>query len=127
MNKLGPPESIDLPDWGPPSACAMLRQYCLSTGCLNPYSSSLISSVFKLFPNYPSKPLFVKELQRVVLASRIPNAKEYSGHSMRSGGASDLWAMNVPLEAIKKQGRWKSDCILLYFRDHPVKLPKPLS
>ena len=42
---------------------------------------------------------------------------DYAGHSFRSGGACDLWAANVPLDAIKQWSRWKSDAVRLYLRD----------
>ena len=37
-------------------------------------------------------------------------------HSPRSGAATDWFAAGVKLEIIKKQGRWKSDAVLLYLR-----------
>lgn len=45
------------------------------------------------------------------------NPAEYSGHSLRSGGATDLFAAGVPFYAIKKRGHWSSDAALLYYRD----------
>ena len=43
--------------------------------------------------------------------------KEYSGHSFRAGGATDLFTARVPYNIIKKYGRWKSDAALKYYRD----------
>ena len=37
-------------------------------------------------------------------------------HSPRAGAATDMFAAGVPLEVIKKQGRWRSDAVLLYLR-----------
>ena len=45
------------------------------------------------------------------------NPAEFSGHSLRSGGATDLFAAGVPFYAIKKRGHWSSDAALLYYRD----------
>lgn len=45
------------------------------------------------------------------------NASEYSGHSFRAGGATDLFTARVPYPIIKKYGRWKSDAALKYYRD----------
>jgi integrase len=45
------------------------------------------------------------------------NPQDYSGHSLRSGGATDLFASGVPYYAIKKRGHWTSDAALLYYRD----------
>jgi hypothetical protein len=45
----------------------------------------------------------------------------YSGHSLRAGGATDMFARGLPYYVIKKMGRWKSDAALLYFRcEHSV-------
>jgi hypothetical protein len=43
--------------------------------------------------------------------------KQYSGHSLRAGGATDLFVAKVPYPFIKKFGRWKSDAALVYYRD----------
>ena len=40
----------------------------------------------------------------------------YSTHSLRAGGATDLFVARVPYFAIKKMGRWKSDSAMLYYR-----------
>ena len=44
------------------------------------------------------------------------NDKEFSGHSLRAGGATDLFVMRVPYFLIKKMGRWRSDAAMLYYR-----------
>jgi len=41
---------------------------------------------------------------------------KYSGHSLRAGGATDLFVARVPYFLIKKMGRWKSDAAMLYYR-----------
>ena len=43
-------------------------------------------------------------------------AKWYSGHSLRSGGATDLFVQRVPYFLIKKMGRWKSEAAMIYYR-----------
>jgi hypothetical protein len=45
---------------------------------------------------------------------------DFAGHSFRSGGACDLYASNVPIEAIMRMGRWKSQAALLYLRCETV-------
>ena len=40
----------------------------------------------------------------------------YSGHSLRAGGATDLFVQRVPYYLIKRMGRWKSDAAMLYYR-----------
>jgi hypothetical protein len=42
--------------------------------------------------------------------------KRYSGHSMRAGGATDLFLARVPYFIIKRMGRWKSDAAMVYYR-----------
>lgn len=42
----------------------------------------------------------------------------YSGHSLRAGGATDLFVLRVPYAIIKRMGRWRSDACLLYYRDN---------
>ena len=41
----------------------------------------------------------------------------YSGHSLRAGGATDLFVGRVPYYVIKKMGRWVSDAAMIYYRD----------
>ena len=40
----------------------------------------------------------------------------YSGHSLKAGGATDLFVARVPCYIIKKMGRWKSEAAMLYYR-----------
>lgn len=42
---------------------------------------------------------------------------QYSNHSYRAGGATDLFLSGVPYPQIKSYGRWKSDAALVYLRD----------
>jgi len=41
----------------------------------------------------------------------------FSGHSCRAGGATDAFNEGVPYAVVKKFGRWKSDIVLIYYRD----------
>jgi integrase len=41
---------------------------------------------------------------------------KFSGHSLRAGGATDLFVARVPYFLIKKMGRWESDAAMLYYR-----------
>jgi hypothetical protein len=40
----------------------------------------------------------------------------YSAHSLRAGGATDLFAAQVPYPTIKRMGRWTSDAAMMYYR-----------
>jgi integrase len=42
--------------------------------------------------------------------------QRFSGHSLRSGGATDLFEARVAYHIIKKMGRWKSDAAMRYYR-----------
>jgi hypothetical protein len=45
------------------------------------------------------------------------DGNRFGAHSLRAGGATDLFRAGVYYPTIKKFGRWKSDSALLYFRD----------
>jgi hypothetical protein len=51
-----------------------------------------------------------------MVASIGLDPSKFSGHSLRGGGATDLFARCIPYYVIKKMGRWTSDAALLYFR-----------
>jgi integrase len=44
------------------------------------------------------------------------NPDDYSGHSLRAGGATQSSELGAPDYAIKKQGNWKSDAYQIYIR-----------
>jgi hypothetical protein len=48
--------------------------------------------------------------------ARVGNkqAHEVSGHSLRRGGAQHLWDAGMPLEELKRKGRWASDAFRVY-------------
>jgi hypothetical protein len=50
------------------------------------------------------------------------NPDRYAMHSLRAGGATDLFNMNVPYHIIKDVGRWKSDTALIYYRGDREKI-----
>ena len=59
---------------------------------------------------------FSRAVKRLVAILGLdPNL--YTGHSLRAGGATDLFILQVPFAKIKKYGRWVSDCALIYYRD----------
>lgn len=110
-NKLGPPEIIDLIDWGEESAVASLRSYFDAFGL---WTADPHALVFDLF----NKASFVARIKELVRMARIDG--DFAGHSFRSGGASDLYAANVPIASIMKLGRWQSHAALLYLRCEEV-------
>ena len=44
------------------------------------------------------------------------SADDYSGHSLRAGGATDLFVARVPYYIIQRMGHWSSDAALVYYR-----------
>lgn len=110
-NKKGPPEAIDMVDWGSGSAVAYMRKYFDNFDLWNSDGDDL---VFNLF----DKGAFVERVKELVKLAGIDG--DFAGHSFRSGGACDLYAANVPIESIMKMGRWQSNAALLYLRCEEV-------
>ena len=44
-------------------------------------------------------------------------SERYGSHSLRVGGATALYHAGVPVEVIKRYGRWVSDCFQGYLWD----------
>lgn len=51
---------------------------------------------------------FRKKLKMLMLSSHISDC--LSSHSFRSGGATCMAALGIPVLDIKERGGWKSDC-----------------
>lgn len=82
---------------------------------------------FRIFPKRTSgrklsfestapKNWFRRKLKELVHKVGLDKAC-YSTHSLRAGGATDLFVARVPYYVIKKMGRWKSDAAIEYFRN----------
>jgi hypothetical protein len=50
--------------------------------------------------------------------------EHFTGHSMRPGFATDLFAAGSSLEMVKLLGRWSSDTVLIYIRNEYVRTSK---
>lgn len=70
----------------------------------------------KLDPSTPASATAYRNLIKCMVRSIGLDPRRYSGHSLRAGGATDLFALGTPYYVVKKMGRWKSDAALLYFR-----------
>ena len=85
--------------------------------------------LFGLFPELwinedgrvPTRSWFISRLKLV-----IPD-QDVAGHSLRSGGATALDFVGVPLDRIKMIGRWSSDACLIYIRQNPILLQSALT
>lgn len=60
---------------------------------------------------------FIQSRIKSLVALLGLNPRVFSTHSLRAGGATDLFVAKVPYGHIMKMGRWKSLSFLLYFRD----------
>lgn len=82
----------------------------------------------RYFEEIPSDPVFLqKRNDKPMLQTHMRNLifnlamqmgldpKDYSPHSLRSGRCSDLKRANKPDWAIKRWGRWRSDCWKKYY------------
>lgn len=114
-NKTGPREEALLRDFGPCSALPFLRRHMDHLGAH--------AQDAPLFPSFSDTgraitPEEFKIAVRDLLAQAGYPAGLYSGHSFRSGGATDLFHAGCRIEAIKFQGRWRSDAFTIYIRDN---------
>lgn len=56
------------------------------------------------------------KFQRCAIEAAGLNKDLYDTHSFRSGCATDLSKMGIPVEDIKKIGRWRSNSVYEYFK-----------
>lgn len=61
---------------------------------------------------------FVAEFQARLDQAGLPGRQDFSGHSFRAGGATDLFDGGAPSRIVQLCGRWRSEAYLLYIRDH---------
>ena len=91
-------------------------------------------SLFRVFQNEVLKTILKKVLKNIYektqalsydsLVSRIEaaahriglTAEDYSGYSLRAGGATHLFDARVPYYNIQRMVRWASDAVLVYYR-----------
>ena len=76
-----------------------------------------VSSTGKLnFEKTASTSWLRSRIKKAVKSIGLDPAK-FSGHSLRAGGATDLFVARTPYYIIKKKGRWLSDAAMRYYRD----------
>ncbi len=58
-------------------------------------------------------------IRKLALKTGVPNAAELSGHSLRRGGANDMYAAGADTRAVAKQGGWgeRSPVVFRYLDD----------
>lgn len=128
-NKEGPPELVALQAYGSLSGAFLLAAYWRARGLhdSNPddplfpvaqgSTARSIEEDGRLVPVVKSN--FIKWVRRILSSIGLVGP-EYSGHSFRSGGATDLWSRRIPPSFIKLVGRWRSEAYAIYCRDHPA-------
>jgi hypothetical protein len=124
MNRSGDSEFVSLFDYSEYSAVSLLRRWFTVQRLWNVWERRVLPAVrykridFDRDPNYSWwRRTIKKQCKKVGLEER-----HYSGHSLRAGGATDLFVCRVPYYIIKKMGRWKSEAAMLYYRcDEDVK------
>lgn len=127
-NKTGPPELLFLQEYeARHQLCAVsyLRRYLDSVASLIGQDPLALPTATPLFPQdwlHPTaalpKRLFVDNFRALLVLAGIP-AADYSGHSFRSGGTTDLFYAECRPFTIQRLGRWLSDAWRIYVRDRP--------
>ncbi len=120
-HRAGNGQSITLVDYGRRSGCALLRRWMRKMGMSD-------DSNCYLFPRFDDRSKrfdwtkgtttdrFRKYIKGAVKLVGL-NPVDYSGHSPRAGGATDLLNKEVPVATVQKFGRWRTNCVLVYYRD----------
>ena len=119
-NRSGGGDFITIENYGPFSAVALLKKHFTK---YNLWSQKN----FIVFPSYTitkgfnwNKSMNIDQLRshiRYAIKSIGLNPALFGAHSLRAGGATDLFRLGVYYPNIKRFGRWKSDSALLYYRD----------
>lgn len=100
---------VTLPDNTGPSAVKRLREYLSRKG-------TKVDPEELLFPHYCTTAWLRHQIKKQVKRLGL-DPRRYANHSLRAGGATDLFVARVPYYIIKKVGRWQSDAAMIYYRD----------
>ena len=118
-HRKGGPQTITIRDYGPNSGIRWLRKHMNQHQLWTKPTSFLFPSSRNKSLDWncsrPTHQLRYAVKRSVKLIGLNPDC--YSGHSLRAGGATDLFRANVAYANIKKFGRWRSDAALIYYRD----------
>jgi len=119
--RTGSGQLVTLCDYGKGSGCALLREWMQECNISD-------GSTAYLFPEWEERNQafngrksvctdnFRKMIKRAIASIGLEPAA-FSGHSCRAGGATDAFNAGVAYATVKKFGRWRSDTVLLYYRD----------
>ena len=118
-NRAGGSEFITMEDYSTNSGARLLRRHFRKYDLFRSPHLIVFPALIKDQADW-SRPMatsqFRIELKRAVKSIGL-DSKRFAGHSLRAGGATDLFNANVPYPIIKKMGRWRSDAAMIYYRD----------
>lgn len=117
-NRSGDGEWITCKDYGGVNSVSLLKDYMSAAGLMESPGALLFPSRRGQHWNgsLTISPSWLRRSIKNVARALQLDPRKYSGHSLRAGGATDLFVARVPYFAIKKMGRWKSDSAMLYYR-----------
>ena len=119
VHRRGGPQYVTLRDYGPFSAVRMLRRH-FDRHSLWSNPKSFVYPCFsrgKYDWNHSLATWQLRSLIKAAVQGIGLDPSRYACHSLRAGGATDLFRCGVYYPTIKKFGRWKSDTALIYYRD----------
>jgi hypothetical protein len=127
-HRSGGKAKVDIPDNASPySAVKLLRQWWDRWELKGKPESTVIfpNIIGGQNPRLGDGTATLSWLRRAIKrgVSRVGlDPQRYSGHSLRAGGATDLFVARVPYFIIKEMGRWTTDAALIYYRaDYDVR------
>lgn len=123
-NRKGRAERVTLRNYGDFSGYAALRAWFEEHNLWSDVDKYVFPYIERKRKNQPTRLNFnknasysrwEKDITRYFDAAQLPG-NNYTGHSFRAGGATDLFLVNTSYPTIKKVGRWKSDSAMDYFK-----------
>lgn len=119
--KTGGVAYIDYWDFGGVNAVSLMRRWWKLKNLSNFPDAQVFPAVRHGGKGFdfskPASQQWLRKWIKKAVASVGLDPRKYSGHSLRAGGATDLFVARVPYYIIKKKGRWVSDAAMLYYRD----------
>jgi hypothetical protein len=111
--------SIALDNFGHPFAAVALLQRWWKFNNFGQHPQAYIFPAIVrgvIMYNKPMTGDFVRSIIKSSVSALGLDPNRFSGHSLRAGGATDLFASRIPYWVIKKIGQWTSDAALWYYR-----------
>jgi integrase len=116
--RSGAGDKVEYRDFGRGSAVQMMRRWTDRCAVVGHRSGSLFPAISRSgkWSEAGVGTARIRSMIKEAVTLVGLDAKFYSGHSLRAGGATDLFVERAGLSVIKKMGRWASDAALLYYR-----------